>query len=169
GQPPDGQGMPGGVGRAAKKCRVPERQQAGVGQEKVERAGEEGVAHDLHDEDGIRAHCRQQCDQDCDGNIDSQLTVHFSFPKRPAGRSRSTMTMMMNTTVFDASGQNTLVRPSITPRPRPVRMEPMMEPMPPMTTTANTTMMRFEPMSGDTCMTGAANTPAKPASATPKP
>ncbi len=44
-----------------------------------------------------------------------------------------------------------------------------MEPMPPITTTAKTTMIRLEPMSGETCMMGAASTPAKPASATPKP
>ena len=41
--------------------------------------------------------------------------------------------------------------------------------MPPITTTANTTMMRLEPISGLTWMTGAASTPANAASATPKP
>src|SRR3546814_6078263 len=51
---------------------------------------------------------------------------------------------MMKTTVLDASGQNTLVKPSMMPRPRPVTIEPMIEPMPPITTTANTTMIRFE-------------------------
>ncbi|KAG1245229.1 hypothetical protein G6F68_015147 [Rhizopus microsporus] len=51
------------------------------------------------------------------------------------------MAMMMNTTGLEASGQNTLGSPSITPRPRPVTMAPMMDPMPPITTTANTTMM----------------------------
>ena len=45
----------------------------------------------------------------------------------------------------------------------------MMEPMPPITTTANTTMIRCEPISGVTLMMGAASTPAKPARATPKP
>ena len=55
---------------------------------------------------------------------------------------------MMKTTVLDASGKNTLVRPSITPRPKPVTIAPMIEPMPPITTTANTTMMMSEPISG---------------------
>ena len=41
--------------------------------------------------------------------------------------------------------------------------------MPPITTTANTTMIRFDPISGVTWMTGAASTPASAASATPKP
>ncbi|MCY1306169.1 hypothetical protein D9M70_560150 [compost metagenome] len=62
-----------------------------------------------------------------------------------------------------------MARPSITPSPRPVRIAPRIEPMPPITTTANTTMIRFCPISGETCITGAASTPAKPASATPRP
>ena len=56
--------------------------------------------------------------------------------------------MMTKITVFDASGKNTLVRPSITPRPKPVTIAPMIEPMPPITTTANTTMMRSAPICG---------------------
>src|SRR5471032_381232 len=36
------------------------------------------------------------------------------------------------------------------PRPRPVKMDPMMEPMPPITTTANTTIIRLAPISGET-------------------
>ncbi len=45
----------------------------------------------------------------------------------------------------------------------------MIEPMPPMTTTAKTTMIRLLPINGCTCRIGAARTPANPASATPKP
>ena len=48
-------------------------------------------------------------------------------------------------------------------------IEPRIEPMPPITTTANTTMIRFEPISGVTWMTGAASTPANAASAAPPP
>src|SRR5690606_12966555 len=143
--------MPGSVGRAPQEGGMAEGQQAGVGQQQVEGAGEQRIAHDLHDEDRVSAQGRQQRDHDCKYQIACQLTVHFSFPKRPAGRSRSTMTMMMNTTVFDASGQNTLVRPSMTPSPRPVTMEPMIEPIPPITTTADTTMMMIEPISGRSC------------------
>ena len=39
--------------------------------------------------------------------------------------------------------------------------------MPPITTTANTTMMMFEPISGLIWMIGEASTPANAASATP--
>ena len=48
-------------------------------------------------------------------------------------------------------------------------MEPRMEPMPPITTTANTTITRLEPISGVTWIMGAASTPANPASAAPAP
>src|SRR5438093_6569593 len=41
-----------------------------------------------------------------------------------------------------------LGQPSTRPRPKPVRIAPMIEPMPPITTTANTTMMRLAPISG---------------------
>ena len=34
------------------------------------------------------------------------------------------------------------------PRPKPVTMEPRIEPMPPITTTAKTVMMKLEPMLG---------------------
>src|SRR5947199_57209 len=57
----------------------------------------------------------------------------------------------------------------MSPSPRPVTIEPRIEPMPPITTTANTTMMRSEPISGPTVKIGAASTPANAASATPKP
>ena len=36
----------------------------------------------------------------------------------------------------------------MTPRANPVMMEPMMDPIPPITTTANTTMIRSSPISG---------------------
>jgi len=43
-----------------------------------------------------------------------------------------------------------LVIPSITPSAKPVMIDPMIEPMPPITTTANTTMIRSAPISGRT-------------------
>ena len=59
--------------------------------------------------------------------------------------------------------------PSISPSPIPVTMDPRIDPIPPTTTTANTTMMRFAPMTGFTLKIGAARTPANAASATPYP
>src|SRR6185312_2933491 len=73
-----------------------------------------------------------------------------SFPKRPAGRTSKTMTMMTKITVLDASGQKYFVSPSTMPSPNPVRIAPRIDPMPPITTTANTTMMRSAPISGFT-------------------
>src|SRR5690606_26277194 len=131
-----------------------EGQQPGVAQQQVEGAGEQRIAHDLHDEDRVAAQRRQRGQQDQGGQIGDQLSIHDSFPNSPAGRVSSTITMMMNTTVLEASGQKTLVKPSMMPRPRPVTIEPRIEPMPPMTTTAKTTMIRFEPISGETCRMG---------------
>ena len=56
---------------------------------------------------------------------------HAVRPKKPAGRMSSTIAMMTKITVFEASGKNTLVRPSTMPSVKPVRMAPMIEPMPP--------------------------------------
>ena len=58
--------------------------------------------------------------------------------------------MITKITVFDASGKKTFVSPSITPRAKPVSIEPRIYPMPPITTTANPTMMRSAPLSGPT-------------------
>src|SRR5262249_46940999 len=73
---------------------------------------------------------------------------HAARPNRPAGRISSTIAMMTKITVSEASGKHTLVSPSMSPSPKPVTIAPMIEPMPPITTTANTTMMMSSPMSG---------------------
>ena len=51
--------------------------------------------------------------------------------------------------------------------PSAVTMEPSTEPMPPMTTMANTMMTRLDPMPEFTCRMGAASTPVNAASAMP--
>jgi len=56
-----------------------------------------------------------------------------------------------------------------TPTRNPATIAPGIEPMPPMTTTANVRMMSSEPMSGDTFRIGAASTPASAARPRPKP
>src|SRR5262249_61333236 len=73
---------------------------------------------------------------------------HQRCPKRPCGRNMRTIAMITKITVFDASGKKTFVRPSTTPSANPVRIDPMIDPIPPITTTANTTMIRSAPMSG---------------------
>ena len=56
-----------------------------------------------------------------------------------------------------------------TPIPKPASTEPTIDPSPPITTTANTVMMRSAPISGLIARIGAASTPASPARATPNP
>src|SRR5690606_13855103 len=78
------------------------------------------------------------------------IHAHTSLPNRPLGRTSSTRIITRKITVLAASGQNTLVKPSRTPMNTPVMMAPMIEPMPPITTTANTTISRFAPIAGAT-------------------
>src|SRR5262249_29163195 len=154
--------------------------------QQVEGAGEQREAQHLHQEHRIDEDRRddedRQHDQERDGEAArSELARrrgqggvgraggHAVLPNRPAGRISSTIAMMMKMTVWEASGKNTLVRRSMTPRAKPVTIAPMMEPMPPITTTANTTMMRSAPICGLTLVIGAAMTPASAASPTPTP
>ena len=50
----------------------------------------------------------------------------------------SAAAMMTNTTMSDASGWKTFVKPSNSPRPYPVSTAPRIEPRPLITTTADT-------------------------------
>src|SRR5208282_1689184 len=132
-----------------------------------EGAGEQCKAQRLHEKDGIdherrrdeqRHHHRERHAQ-APGRLPTawqhpgflEHALHHAFrPKRPAGRMSSTIAMMTKITVFEASGKNTLVSPSMMPSVKPVRIAPMIEPMPPITTTANTTMIKSEPICGET-------------------
>src|SRR5450631_2286615 len=164
-----------------------ERQQADITNQQIESACKQRKAHRLHQEQWIgkewrddqRGHHHGECDgfalpaqrrwrrSDWIGERLGQALFHCQDlrPNRPAGRTNRTIAMMTKITVFDASGKNTLVRPSITPRPKPVTMAPRIDPMPPITTTAKTTMISSEPICGDTLQIGAAITPANAASA----
>src|SRR5262249_51225949 len=136
------------------------------------RVGEERRRHEDRGHDGERGHLREGHsggDGRAQADVLARRRRHEARPKRPAGRTSSTTAMMTKITVFDASGEKTFVKPSTTPRPKPVTIDPMIEPRPPMTTTANTTMMRSAPISGFTWEIGAASTPASAACPWPKP
>src|SRR6185437_1721956 len=165
--------------------RVAKRQKPHISDQQIEGAGKQRKAHRLHQEQRVDHERRhdQRNDHDGEGDhfallapyrrlpgerVDDSLH-HALRPNSPAGRTNSTMAMITKITVFEASGKNTLVRPSTTPSPKPVTIAPRIEPMPPITTTANTTMISSEPICGDTLKIGAAITPANAASATPNP
>ena len=63
----------------------------------------------------------------------------------------------------------TAARLASTPTRNPATTAPAIEPIPPMTTTANAKMMSSLPIRGETFRMGAASTPPSAASATPKP
>src|SRR5947209_8598383 len=152
------------IARPAEIERMAERQQSDVTDQQVERTGEQRKAQRLHQEHRIDEQRRDDQRRDHDQERDRLAaalgrlnrcsegfgTGHHQavLPNRPAGRTSSTIAMMMKITVFDASGKNTLVRPSMMPRAKPVTIAPMIEPMPPITTTANTTMISDEPICG---------------------
>src|SRR5689334_21095265 len=143
-----------------------ERNQADITDQEVEGAGKQRKAQRLHDEDGIEREWRGREEYDQGRGRDREAPLRFApdrrrccrcqrrhhalRPNSPAGRTSSTKIMITKITVFEASGKNTLVSPSTMPSAKPVMIAPMMEPMPPITTTANTTMMMSEPICGDT-------------------
>src|SRR5438045_7131497 len=152
-----------------------ERHQADIADQEIEGAGKQREAQCLHDEDWIERERRdrEENDQSSAGDRDAPFRLapnrrrrckrcHQALrPNSPAGRTSSTIIMITKITVFEASGKNTLVSPSTMPSAKPVTIAPMIDPMPPITTTANTTMMMSEPICGDTLEIGAAMTQAK--------
>src|ERR1051325_10767349 len=141
-----------------------ERHQADIADQEIEGAGKQRKAQRLHDEDRIKRERRgdQENDQRRAGDDDAPFRFaphrrccckgcHQAVrPNSPAGQTSRTITMIIKITVFDASGKNTFVSPSTMPSVKPVTIAPMIEPMPPMTTTANTTMLMSEPICGET-------------------
>src|SRR5262249_38122726 len=137
---------------------------ADVADQQVESAGEQGKAQPLHQEHRIGDRRREREQRDHHEERDrlaarafgalggferiDDAFHHVARPNRPAGRTSSTIAMMTKITVLEASGKNTLVSPSISPSAKPVTIAPMIEPIPPITTTANTTMMMSSPISG---------------------
>ncbi|MNL24681.1 hypothetical protein D3C87_1461260 [compost metagenome] len=123
---PDLHRVAGRVAGAAEERRVAEREQPGKADQQVECAREQREAHHLQYEHRVgarhRGHDQPQQQQAVkhlllhtrsvpDGSganrhrgLSGLSAHHFSLPNRPAGRNNSTITMMKNTTVADASG-----------------------------------------------------------------
>src|SRR5262249_18478528 len=154
------------IARPAEIEGMAERQQADIPDQQIEGTGEQRKAHRLHQEQRIGEEWRDRQGRHHDHKGDG-LALHaprgrlfgqwiddaFHHPLRPnkpAGRTSRTIAMMTKITVLEASGKKTLVRPSTTPSPKPVTIAPRIEPMPPMTTTAKTTIISSEPICGDT-------------------
>ena len=111
-----------GIAGGAEEHRVAEGQQPAEADQQVEGAGEEREAHHLHHEhrvdegrcgheeghhhdEGDAVHAQFIAAPLCGGRRRRADRVrHFCAPNRPAGRTSSTMAMMMKMTVLDASG-----------------------------------------------------------------
>src|SRR5262249_3783635 len=141
-------------------------QQTDITDQEIEGTGKQGKTHGLHQEERIgyerRYHQSRGHDHKTDGlalaaerrwffhQWIGDVFHHALRPNSPAGRTSSTIAIITKITVLDASGKNTFVKPSMTPRPKPVIIAPKIDPIPPITTTANTTMISSEPIWGDT-------------------
>src|SRR6266545_1758548 len=159
----------GGVGGGTPERGVPERQQAREAEQQVHRDREQRPHRDVHRHRRVDQPGQRERRHRARREQEVLHTRASSRPNRPAGRHNSTAAMRMNTRVCDSAGAYKLHSADATPMPNPATTEPKIEPSPPITTTANTVMMRSAPMSGLTARIGAARTPAKPARATPKP
>ena len=154
--------MAGDVGGEAEERRMPERQHPGVADQQVERAGKQGEAQHLRREQGINRKRRHHADYYHDAESHQQmprracgassivaLSLHIRMPGQESRRSDQQDDD--HDDEDDGAGGfrvKNLVSPSITPSPKPVRIDPMIDPMPPITTTAKTTMIRSAPISG---------------------
>ena len=117
---PDLGGVRADVAGDPQEHRVAERQEVDVADQQVERAGEQGEAQGLHDEEriGDKRRDRDQRDHDDEGDQIGPAVApgrvrggdgfdgrgHCALPNRPDGRMSSTIAMMTKTTVLDASG-----------------------------------------------------------------
>src|SRR5439155_8884509 len=139
----------------------------------VDRHREQAPEKDVESEDRVHRPRQHQRDRDRGGVWQKPEQARHerasSEPKSPAGRTSSTTAISAKATTFSSAGLKTAARLASTPTRNPATTAPAIEPIPPMTTTANAKMMSSLPMSGETFRMGAASTPPSAASATPKP
>src|SRR6185437_7538443 len=90
-------------------------------------------------------------------------------PSNPRGGIRSTTIMSAYITALDAAGQNWIDTATDTPTNSPLITAPPKLPSPPMVTTTKAGMMAASDIEGTTLQSGAASTPAMPATAVPRP
>src|SRR5437899_653225 len=163
----------GGVRAEAPERRVAEREETDVAEEKVDRHREETPQQNVEGEHGVHHSRKRERDSEPDDvGKNGQRASHVrasSDPKRPAGRTSSTIAISANATTFSSAGLKKAARLASTPTRNPATTAPAIEPIPPMTTTANAKMMSSLPISGETLRIGAARTPPSAASMTPKP
>ena len=120
-QAPRLRGMAGDVSRRSQECRMTERQQAGIADEQIEGAGEDGETQHVHEKNRIDEERRDEEHRNHAGEgpiVKACRAVacptgdrcrwrwmrHAVLPNSPAGLIISTMAMMTKITVLDASG-----------------------------------------------------------------
>src|SRR5437899_2822228 len=155
----------------AEERRVREADEAGESDQQIQAHGEDRADHRFSQElqpeaiaaEGHRAQGRRRGEQD-------QPPLHRpsnAGPSRPRGRQSSTAAITAYTMALAKPGRSTLPKVSARPTSSAPKKAPLIEPIPPITTTTNERMRTFSPIPGYTVVSGAASIPARPASAVP--
>src|SRR5205823_864597 len=149
-------------GEPEERC-VGEADQTRVTDEQIEAhredAADHRLAHELQPEAIARKSHREQ--REGPGN-EQDARDH---PASPRGRRSRTAAITAYTTALEKPGSSTLPNVSESPTSRAPRKAPLIEPMPPITTTTNERTSTPSPMPGYTVVSGAASIPASAASA----
>src|SRR5438445_269816 len=155
----------------AEERRVREADEAGESDQQIQAHGEDRADHRFSQElqpeaiaaEGHRAQGRRRGEQD-------QPPLHRpsnAGPSRTRGRQSSTAAITAYTMALAHTGKSTLPKVSARPTSSAPKKAPLIEPIPPITTTTNERMRTFSPIPGYTVVSGAASIPARPASAVP--
>src|SRR3989441_609778 len=155
----------------AEERRVREADEAGETDQQIQAHGEDGADHRFSQElqpeaiaaESHRAQGRRRGEQ-------KEPPPHRpskAGPSRPRGRQSSTAAITAYTMALAKPGRSTLPKVSARPTSSAPKKAPLIEPIPPMTTTTNERMRTLSPIPGYTVVSGAASMPARPASAVP--
>src|SRR6201996_1748334 len=187
---------PAKIGPRPEQCRVAERQQPEIAIDQVEAERVEAENQDFGGQRGERHHQREYqhhgagkggtvqrrefrpadarrfCSRQGLGDLGTGLHLQLinpARPKKPCGRTISTIAISAKIDTLAISGATSDVMLTTTPTSRPASTAPPIDPMPPTTVTTNASARIVPPISGITPCNGAASNPAKPAIAVPIP
>src|SRR5262249_50721182 len=174
-----GEGEAGAVGAQPVVGGVAEGEQARVTVEQIEAEGEEAENQHLRGERLVGHEEREHREEDAEG--DHLMAVHEggesghrhsarpASPKRPLGRTRSTIAITTNTMISASLGAKTVVMPTTCPTRIPATTAPSRLPMPPVTRHRTASCRRAPPTPAWAAPMARARAPASPASAQPMP
>src|SRR6266851_90051 len=143
-------------GRQPEERRVPEADEPGIPDQQIEAHGEDAGDHRFAGELQPEAVAEERQERERDGaggeaRLPAPREAHRAStgcPKSPRGRQSNTTAMTAYTIALETPGRSTLPKVSASPTSSAPQKAPLMEPIPPMTTTTNETMRTPSPMPG---------------------